>query len=317
MSVPSSLQAGPFTTTILVKRRYVLFYVFLMWVSILSIFLEFWIFWQEIYSWQYFFAWRDIHFYLLLPIVCFIMYLTAVIVSLLFAKLLLVFVNFFHKPREGIFLRDASDKDYRYWNIRNIIKRWPIWLSHKFPFPFLDNLCLKMFGVKTKFSNSLFEGWIDCEFIEFGNNVVIGQGAIIQSAIIIGNLLILRKTTIKDNVRIGTHAIVMPGTEIQENSVLASTSTTTVGQVLEEGWIYVGVPAKQFKKNKFFEDNLETVIEAHGGELKGLREKYKELYTRRHDEYVSLRERLHHQREKREVRLKHKKEERSKKSEDS
>ncbi|MBN1801672.1 MAG: hypothetical protein JW891_09220 [Candidatus Lokiarchaeota archaeon] len=311
MSVPSSIQAGPFTTTILVKKKYALLYAFLMWVSMASILLEFWVFWQEMYNWQFIFAWRDIHFYLLLPLVLFIMYLTAVLVSLVFAKLLLGFVNLIHKPREGVFLRDPSDKDYRYWNIRNIIKRWPIWLSHKFPFPFLDNLCFKMFGVKTKFSNSLFEGWVDCEFIEFGNNVVVGQGAIIQSAVIVGNLLIIRKTTIKDNSRIGTHAIIMPGTEVQDNCVLAAASATTVGQVLEKDWIYVGIPAKKFKKNRFFEKNLESVIKEHVGDYDTLREKYDNLYLRRHDEqaeHISLKERIQHQKEKIEDRRKAKKE---------
>ncbi|MEJ2278250.1 MAG: DapH/DapD/GlmU-related protein [Candidatus Lokiarchaeota archaeon] len=146
-------------------------------------------------------------------------------------------------------MRETSNKDYCYWSIRNTIKKWPIWLSHKFPFPFLDNICLKVFGVKTKFSNSLFEGWIDTEFIDIGNNVVLGQGSIIQSSIVIGNLLIIRKTKIGDNVRIGAHSVVMPGTKIGNNSILAASSTTTVAQELEENMIYLGIPAKKFKPN--------------------------------------------------------------------
>ena len=52
-----------------------------------------------------------------------------------------------------------------------------------------------------KATNSLFEGWVDCEFIDFGKNVVVGQGSIIQSAVIVGNLIIIRKTIIDDDVR--------------------------------------------------------------------------------------------------------------------
>ncbi|MBY9014040.1 MAG: hypothetical protein KGD70_16905, partial [Candidatus Lokiarchaeota archaeon] len=161
------------------------------------------------------------------------MYVTMVFTSLFFAKILLIIVNSIHEPIEGVFLRDASDKDYRYWSLRNTIKRWPVWLAHKFPFPFLDNICFKLFGVKTKFTNSLFEGWVDVEFIDFGDNVVVGQGSIVQSSVIIGNLLIIRKTVIGENVRIGAHAIVMPGTHIGKNSVLAANSVTTVEQELE------------------------------------------------------------------------------------
>ena len=297
MSVPSAMRVGPFTPTVLAKRKYIIFYLFLMWISILSIVLEFWIFWQEIFNWHFLFAWRLMHFYIFLPLLCVVMYITIVLVSLFFAKILIIFVNIFHKPREGVFLRDKSDKDYKYWSLRNTIKRWPVWLSHRFPFPFMDNLCFKLFGVKTKFSNSLFEGWVDCEFIEFGDNVVVGQGSIIQSATIIGNLLIIKKTKIEENVRIGTHAIVMPGTSIGKNSVLAASSVTTIGQDLEEGWIYVGIPAQKFKKNKFFEDGLKDIIGRRIKDEELLRKKYEELYIRRHDEHGALRERMHAQRE--------------------
>ncbi len=188
------------------------------------------------------------------------MYVSLVLVSLFFAKIVLLVVNSFHTPRTGVFLREESNKDYRYWSLRNTIKKWPVWLSHKLPFPFMDNICLKVFNVKTSFSNSLFEGWVDTEFIEFGKNVVVGQGSIIQSALIAGNLFIIRKTKIGDNSIIGAHSIVMPGTGIGENCILASSSTTNVNQELEDGWIYSGVPAKKHKKNRFFEDGLEYLL---------------------------------------------------------
>jgi len=212
------------------------------------------------------------------------MYVTIVFSAIIFARLLLGLVNAFHKPREGVFLRIPADKDYRYWSLRNTIKRWPIWLAHRFPFPgILDNICFKMFGVKTKISNSLFEGWVDTEFIDFGKDVVVGQGAIVQSATIIGNLLIIRKTIVEDEVRIGSHSIVMPGTHIGHNCILAANSVTTVGQKLETGWIYVGIPAKKFKKNYFFEDGLEDKL-GHVEDVEALRERYEEIYVKRKDE---------------------------------
>ena len=218
------------------------------------------------------------------------MYITIVFSAIIFAKILLIIANVFHKPREGVFLRSPPDKDYRYWSIRNTIKKWPIWLAHRFPFPgFLDNVCFKAFGVKTKISNSLFEGWVDTEFIEFGKDVVVGQGAIVQSAVIVGNLLIIRKTVIEDDVRIGSHSIVMPGAHIGHNCILAANSVTTVGQVLESGWIYLGLPATKFKKNYFFEDGLEDKI-GQVEDVEALREKYEESYFKRHDA-LTLKER--------------------------
>ena len=299
MSVPSAMRVGPFTATVLVKKKYILFYLFLIWVSVLSITLEFWVFWQEIFSWNLLFPWNITHFYIFFPLVAIFMYITIVFVSLFFAKVLLIFVNKLHKPREGVFKRDLSDKDYCYWSIRNTIKRWPIWLSHRFPFPFLDNICFKLFGVKTKFSNSLFEGWVDTEFIEFGDNVVIGQGSIIQSSTIIGNLLLIKKTIIEENVRIGSHAIVMPGVHIGKNCVLAASSVAVVGQELENEFIYVGIPAKKFKKNRFFEDGLIEKIGIRTEDEEVLRKKYEGLYIRRHDERIPLGERIQARKERR------------------
>lgn len=299
MSVPSAMRVGPFTSLVLAKKKYIFFYLFLIWVSVLSITLEFWVFWQEIFSWNLLFPWNITHFYIFFPLVGILMYITIVFVSLFFAKVLLIFVNALHKPREGVFKRDLSDKDYCYWSMRNTIKRWPIWLSHRFPFPFLDNICFKLFGVKTKFSNSLFEGWVDTEFIEFGDNVVVGQGSIIQSSTIIGNLLLIKKTIIEENVRIGSHAIVMPGVHVGKNSVLAALSVALVGQDLEENWIYVGIPAKKFKKNRFFEDGLIEKIGKRTEDEEALRKKYEDLYIRRHDERSTLRERLHARTERR------------------
>jgi acetyltransferase-like isoleucine patch superfamily enzyme len=218
------------------------------------------------------------------------MYITIVFTSLFFAKLLLVIINHIHKPREGVFLRDRSDKDFRYWSLRNTVKRWPVWLAHKLPLPYFDNFCFKVFGVKTTLSNSLFEGWVDCEFVEFGENVVIGQACLIQSALIIGNLLIIKKTVIGDNVRIGAHTVVMPGTQIGKNCVLAASSVTTVDQKLEEGWIYLGVPATKYKKNRFFEDEIENKI-THVEDIEGLRDEYEKKYLKWYDNDITWTER--------------------------
>ena len=280
MSVPSNFRVGPFTTVTLVKKRYILYYIFLMWVSLFSIQLEFWWYWILFYENKF------VLFITYLPILVFVMYLTLVGVSLIFTKILLVIVNLFHKPREGVFLKHSKDKDYRYWSIRHTIKKWPIWLAHKFPFPFLDNICLKMFGVRTKYSNSLFEGWVDTEFIEFGKEVVVGQGSVILSAIIVGNLFIMRKVIIGDNVRIGTHSVIMPGARIGNNCILAASSTVTVGQELEEEWIYLGAPAKKYKPNVFQEDGIEDKILQQGMSTDELYEKYEELYTKRKDKEI-------------------------------
>ena len=145
-----------------------------------------------------------------------------------------------------------------------------------------------MFGVRTKYSNSLFEGWVDTEFIEFGKNVVVGQGAIVQSAVIVGNLFILRKTKIEENVVIGSQSVVMPGTHMGKNSILGGHSMTTVGQEIEENWIYQGAPAKKFKKNVFYEDGLEDIIKRQAEKEIESQASFEDFYTVRKDKETQI-----------------------------
>jgi carbonic anhydrase/acetyltransferase-like protein (isoleucine patch superfamily) len=74
----------------------------------------------------------------------------------------------------------------------------------------------------------------------------------------------------------------MPGTQMGENSVLAASSTTTVSQELEEGMIYIGVPAQKYKKNVFFKDGLEKLLLRYNN-TEELKKKYDLLYTKRVD----------------------------------
>jgi carbonic anhydrase/acetyltransferase-like protein (isoleucine patch superfamily) len=150
-----------------------------------------------------------------------------------------------------------------------------------------------MFGVKTTFSNSLFEGWVDTEFITFGKNVVVGQASHVQSAVIMGNFLIIRETVIEDDVRIGAHCVVMPGTHIGKNCMLGAESFTTVGQELEAGWIYLGVPAKKLKRNWFSDPDLEDELEHDlNMDVAEIRKLYEENFYVRHDEHHSILDRL-------------------------
>ncbi|TFG18348.1 MAG: hypothetical protein EU533_07800, partial [Promethearchaeota archaeon] len=115
MSIPAPFNGGPFTTLVMVKKRYIIFYLIQIWFSLFIMQYEFWWYWSLLYDWKY------IHFIAFLPLLIFVMYVTMVFASLLSAKILLLIVNLFHKPREGNFLRDPSDKDYRYWSIRSTI----------------------------------------------------------------------------------------------------------------------------------------------------------------------------------------------------
>ena len=113
-------------------------------------------------------------------------------------------------------------------------------------------------------------------------------------------MLIIRKTIIGNDVKIGAHTVVMPGTQIEDNCILAASSVTTVGQKLEEGWIYIGAPAHKYKKNRFNEDNLEERI-SHVKDIEALRDKYEEIYVKWYDDDISWTERKKLRKQKKEA----------------
>jgi len=197
-----------------------------------------WFFWQH-------FPKLSLLFFILFPFTFFIGLIILILSSILVSKIFLTFTNIIHKPKEGVFLRSKNDKDYCYWSLRSVIKKWPAWLTRQLSLPFFEILIFKVLGVKTSFSNSLSEGWVDIEFVDFGKNVKLGQGSLIVSNVIINNKLIIKRVIIDDNVIIGAHSVVMPGTIIEKNTILDAISMTTINQHLERDSLYRGRPAKK------------------------------------------------------------------------
>jgi len=240
ISIPASLREGPRTTNILVKKRYLIIYILIITLSAQPSIFLFWFFWQS-------FEIKNMLFYFIFPSFFMIDILVLIVFSIIVAKLFLIIINWIHEPKEGIFNRNKNDRDYRYWSLRSLVKKWPIWLARQLNAPFLEKLIFKLMGVSLGKNCSLHEAWIDCEFVEIGNNVKIGQGSLIISNILIKNKLIIKKIVIGDNVIIGAHSIICPGTRIGENTIVESNTITNINQELEPNAIYRGMKAKKLE----------------------------------------------------------------------
>ncbi len=276
ISIPSSLREGPRTTNTLAKKRYTIIYIIIMILSAQPAIIWFWFYWTI-------FSLEDVIFYIIFPVSFLIGVLILILSSVIIAKIFLIFTNLLHKPIEGVYSRNSDDKDYCYWSLRSIIKKWPIWLIRQLSIPFFEILAYKIFGVKTSFSNALDNAWVDCEFIELGKNIRVGQGSIIMSNLIINDKIIIKKVRIGNNVIIGAHALILPGTIIEDNSIVDSNGLTLINQRLEPDSIYSGNPATKYMpnsaiKNKdLIERELFSIDKDKPVEKSFLREEVKEL----------------------------------------
>jgi len=171
--------------------------------------------------------------------------------ALFFSKMLLIFINLLHQPKEGIFLAEKGEKDYEFWMIRTQLKKIALWFLRNSPLPWLDVLAFRWFGIRMDFSSHLNDAWCDAEFVDFGRNILVGQGATVMSSMVIGKYLIIKRVIFEDYVLVGGQTTIAPGTIIQHDSMIGAISTTTYNEVLEPNWIYFGIPAIKLKKNKY------------------------------------------------------------------
>ncbi|MFX0006982.1 MAG: hypothetical protein ACFFA7_17725 [Promethearchaeota archaeon] len=179
---------------------------------------------------------------------------------MLFCWLFLILINLIHKPKEGVFKAEIGDKDFEFWMLRTELKKIVLWFMRYSPFPWLDVLVFKLFGINMDMSSHLNDTWCDGEFIKFGRKNLIGQGATIMSSMVIGKYLIIKKVIFDDYVMVGGHTTIVPGTIIGKETIVGAISTTTTDQVLEPGWIYTGIPVLKFKPNKYVASRREILM---------------------------------------------------------
>ncbi|MGQ4872875.1 MAG: acyltransferase [Promethearchaeia archaeon] len=192
--------------------------------------------------------WKEdlyLYFFLFFPFNIFLAVFIVQLSALIISKLFLIIINLIHLPKEGQFRRDIKDKDYFFWNLRNSVKKWPLFISASHPFPWIKNrFTLRFFGVKIGKRSICDNSWISSEFVKIGKNVIIGMGTTILSFGIEQDKFILKKIIIEDDVLIGAKCVLMPGTVIKQGVKLSAHSYTPYNSILKENGIYIGHPAK-------------------------------------------------------------------------
>ena len=245
MFQPTSLKgASPTPIDERIRKKFLVLYIAIIILSLIptSIFevLYITIFWSETYFWIFF---------IVLPFNIFLsihlIQLSAILISVLFLNIIILI----RSPKEGHFKRTIEDRDYYFWTIRNIVKKWPLYVTASNPFPWLKNrFTLRFYGVKIGKKTICDNCWISSEFVSIGKNVIIGMNSTILSFAIEQDNFILKKIMVDDNVLIGAKCVLLPGTIIKRNAKLSAHSYTNHNHILEENSIYRGHPAKLMEK---------------------------------------------------------------------
>jgi len=193
----------------------------------------------------YFLAFDKLWHFLLLP---FIIYLGAVILiisEISISGLIIKLFNIKYEP--GTYEYSFGDKNTFKWIMicslytpcRKIIEIFPVGA--------MKNIYYKLLGMKIG-ENTLVGGVIkDPCVTEFGDNVTMGEYAVIYGHIqdYSKGIITISRIKIGNSCIIGAGAIIMPGATLQDNVVLAAGALVTQNQILEEGKTYAGIPAKE------------------------------------------------------------------------
>jgi len=194
---------------------------------------------------------RLIYIILSVPLVVFSIFFIFVFSCIFFSKLFLILINLIHKPREGVFKAEIGNKDFEFWCLRTELKKLAVWLMRNYPVPWIDVIAFRWFGVRMDFSSHLHDSWCDVEFIKMGRKIMIGQGAVVMSSMVVGKYLIINEVILNDYTVIGGMACISPGTITGRDSLLGAVSSTVFNQVLDSGWVYFGIPCIKLKPQKF------------------------------------------------------------------
>ncbi|HVQ00823.1 MAG TPA: acyltransferase [Candidatus Thermoplasmatota archaeon] len=106
---------------------------------------------------------------------------------------------------------------------------------------------LKMIGCKIGRNVVLAaDEWIFDPYVtEIGDNTTIGARSIITGHIGEGGRVYIKKVRIGNMVLIGGDAMIMPGVTIEDNVVVGAKSLVLKDQVLKQGKVYAGIPARE------------------------------------------------------------------------
>ena len=183
----------------------------------------------------------------------------------LFSAGIFKLLNRMHSPQEGVFERGS--KEWKYTHRRFWTAYFPIRLMRALPFPWLDIVCYRVFGVRIGRNVVAYEGYIDPELIEIGDHTMTSLHICIFSHLIYHDKIVIKKVKVGKNCVVGPQSVIFPGTIMHDGAILGANSYTSIGQELEGDLIHIGRPVdKEFPVQSIEESQIKADM------IKGSRE---------------------------------------------
>jgi acetyltransferase-like isoleucine patch superfamily enzyme len=159
----------------------------------------------------------------------------------IFSYLLLKIFQVLEPPKEGEF--PIPSREYTYYCYRFIVCYYAIYFFRGLAIPWADMVAFEMFGIKVGKKVVLYDSWVDFEFVEVGDNVMLSMNAALISHCIYNNKMIVKRVSVGKNAIIGAEAVIAPGVIVEDGAILGVGGSTKIDQRLEGYSTHVGNPA--------------------------------------------------------------------------
>ena len=102
-----------------------------------------------------------------------------------------------------------------------------------------------IFGPKSRSCYFTEPRVLDPSLVEIGRNVVIGFGSSISGHVQLRDAVVIKRTTIEDNVVIGGHSVIFGGVHLKAGSMIGAGAIVLPGTVVESNEFWAGIPARK------------------------------------------------------------------------
>jgi hypothetical protein len=115
------------------------------------------------------------------------------------------------------------------------------------PTPFA-NVLFRLLGARLGRNVQMNSKYVfDAPLLEMGDDTVVGMGAFIVAHVVERGVLKIKRVKIGKNVTIGTHAKIMPGCVVGDDSIIGAGAVLLKNTEVEPGSVWYGVPARNVK----------------------------------------------------------------------
>jgi acetyltransferase-like isoleucine patch superfamily enzyme len=196
----------------------------------------------------YYFAFNQLWQFLLLPFIAYFFLILFIVSQLMISGVIVRIFKIRYEP--GEYQYSLKDKNSFRWMIICTIYTPGRKILEIFIIGRIKNIYYRLMGMKIG-KNTLVGGAIkDPCVTEFGDNTTMGEYAVVYGHMhnYEKGTLTISPVKVGNNCIIGAGAIIMPGSIIEDNVVVAAGALVTKNQVLRKGKMYGGIPAKEIVK---------------------------------------------------------------------